>query len=223
MPRAFDHHQLRVRHEFVHQLVSGGRAEPVLAPAQRQRRAIEAAQRRGLVGPVAQGAGLADEGVRTERERHVHAEIENAAPVGAVGEVVRLHLLAHDRLEPPGADRLHLRFSARPDLGSLGERVGVHQREARHPAGRLAQHLHRDDPAHGEAAKGESLRSGIENPPGEIPHGVRFVDRHDARGDGQGLDHRREQPGVAHHARQQDQRLAHPARAAPSASAASLA
>jgi hypothetical protein len=77
---------------------------------------------------------------------------------GAVGEVVRLHLVAHDLSQAAGAGLGDLRLAAGADLGGLGARVGVEEGEALDALGRPGDDLHRDDAAHGEAEQREARR-----------------------------------------------------------------
>ena len=86
----------------MHQLVPLDRAEPVLAPAEDQRRHGDGAQALLLVWPVPQRDGLADERIRSEIQRHLKAERADLGPVRPFGEVVRHHLAPDHLGQLPG-------------------------------------------------------------------------------------------------------------------------
>ena len=70
----------------------------VIAAAKDQCRDPNLAQGVLLVWAVAQCVGLIDKHLRAKRQRHIHAQVQNCSAVRAICQVVRLHLIAHDRL-----------------------------------------------------------------------------------------------------------------------------
>ena len=155
----------------VHQFVPVARAEPVVLAHQDERRAAEAASVSCWSGREASARDWRAKTSRAEVERHGHAEVEDVGPARAVGEVVRLHLVAHDA-------RRGRRRSARAICGSRAaatsgvsaQRLVSSSASALDPVRGLAQHLHRDDAAHREAGEREARRGVGEHLRGERRH-----------------------------------------------------
>ncbi len=140
-------------------------------------------------------------------EGHVHAEVEDRRAVRAVGEVVRLHLVAHDAVEAAGEGPGDLRLAALPDGLDLGPGVGVEEGEASDAGRRLAEDFHGHDAAHGEPGEGEAQRGGDEDGGGEGRHAVVLGDGDEVQRSaaGEGGDLRGPEAGVAHHAGNKDE------------------
>ena len=125
--RAGNDRKAGLRHEGVHQVVAVTGAEFVTLAHQHESGAFEGGEALGLIGAVAQGAGLAGEDFRAEGQGHVHTEGEDLWPIGAGVQVVRFHVVAQDSGEATGEGAGDLPGAVGPGGWSFGAGVGVEE------------------------------------------------------------------------------------------------
>ena len=169
------------------------------------------AQRGLLVGTALERATLRDEDLGSEVERHVQNAIQHLDTAGAGREVARLHLFAHHLFQAPGLHAHDVGLAGRGNLGRLGQAICIHQTQPRHAIGRAPHDFHRDDPPHGQARQCEAMRCSVEYLRSQSADGRGACNRrhHDGPVAAERQDLRTEQAGVAHHSRQQNERLRH--------------
>ena len=96
MPRTLDHRQPRPGDQIPHPFMARQWTERIFGPTEDQRGHPHGAERLLLIWPVAQRPGLAQKHFRPEAERHIEAEIQDCPLMRAIGQVIGLHLVAHD-------------------------------------------------------------------------------------------------------------------------------